>query len=56
MKVPSETQNRGYTGLSQGPAGGHMADSAVGLSPHRCQVLRSSDRCSGGYGEKQDGV
>ena len=34
MKVPSETQNRGYTGLSQGPAGGYVADSAVGLSPH----------------------
>ena len=48
MKVPSETPNRGYAGLSQGPAGGHMADSAVGLSPHRRQVLRSSSRWSGG--------
>ena len=34
MKVPSETQNRGYAGLSQGPAGGDLADSAVGLFPH----------------------
>ena len=25
---------QGEAGLSQGPAGGHVADSAVGLSPH----------------------
>ena len=25
---------QGEAGLSQGPAGGHVADTAVGLSPH----------------------
>ena len=32
--VGTRASEQGEAGLSQGPAGGHVADSAVGQSPH----------------------